>query len=214
MANVKKKEKKDKKGLNIFDAVVILLVVCLLGTLGYRLYSGIGKDASGISNAKYVMTFECDEEYNSLLRYLENGDAVYLASGGELLGYLYAGAEHERGAIYEILDENAVNPRVEEQTSETETEPLAVEEGVSEDIEAGVNDNYYLPTPSLPVADGMYTLIRMGGQIALNSETVRVKSGNYYSLGTVNFNVGSVIEVYTDDTVFTLKVAKISLIEE
>ena len=48
----------------------------------------------------------------------------------------------------------------------------------------------------------------------MNSETVKVKSGNYYSIGDTNFTVGSVIEVYTDDAIFTLKVAKISLIEQ
>ena len=211
MANDQKK----RKGINAFDAVVILLLLCLVATFAYRIFTGFGESDDGVAGSKYVMEFQCDGEYNSILRYLESGDAVYLASDGKLLGYLYTGSEYENGAIYEIVGvgARAIPGDPTEEETEMVLETVGAEDGAVE-IESGVNDGYYLPTPSLPAADQFYHVVRLGGQIALNSETVKVKSGNYYSIGDTNFTVGSVIEVYTDDAVFTLKVAKISLIEQ
>jgi hypothetical protein len=210
------RNQKKKKGINAFDAVVILLLLCLFATFAYRIYTGFGESDDGVAGSKYVMEFQCDKEYNSILRYLEGGDAVYFASDGKLLGYLYVGSEYENGAIYEIADvgARAALPETpsEEQTEMT-LETVGAEDGAVE-IESGANDGYYLPTPTLPAADQFYHLVRLGGQLALNSETVKVKNGNYYSIGDTNFTVGSVIEVYTDDAVFTLKVAKISLMEQ
>ena len=205
---------KQKKGINAFDAVVILLLLCLVATFAYRIFTGFGKSEDGVAGSKYVMEFQCDGEYNSILRYLQNGDAVYLASDGKLLGYLYTGSEYENGAIYEIVGVGARTMVVEtSEESALPVETVGAEDGAVE-IESGANDGYYLPTPSLPAADQFYHVVRLGGQLALNSETVKVKSGNYYSIGDTNFTVGSVIEVYTDDAIFTLKVAKISLIEQ
>ena len=208
---------KQRKGINAFDAVVILLLLCLVATFAYRIFTGFGESEDGVSGSKYVMEFQCDGEYNSILRYLQSGDAVYLASDGKLLGYLYTGSEYENGAIYEIAGAGAGARTMVIETSEEEgalpTETVGAEDGAVE-IESGANDGYYLPTPSLPAADQFYHTVRLGGQLALNSETVKVKSGNYYSIGDTNFTVGSVIEVYTDDAIFTLKVAKISLIEQ
>ena len=210
------KNQKKKRGINAFDSVVVLLLLCLVATFAYRIYTGFGQSDDGVAGSKYVMEFQCDEEYNSILRYLENGDAVYLASDGKLLGYLYVSSEYENGAIYEIAGAGAraiPDDPTEEEETKMVLETVGAEDGAIE-IESGVNDGYYLPTPSLPAADQFYHLVRLGGQLALNSETVKVKNGNYYSIGDTNFTVGSVIEVYTDDAVFTLKVGKISLIEQ
>ena len=196
----------EKRRLNVFDAVILLLLLCLVISFGYRIYLGIDKNASGIEDAYYIMSFECDREYDSLLRYLENGDAVYFASDGKLLGHLYAGAEHENGAVYEIVDDIPTFAGVDESGSETD-----VEESESETLGVGQYDNSLQVPSKLP--DQTYEVVRLGGQIALNSETVKVKSGGYYFIGETNFTEGSVIEVYTVDAVFTIKVVDIEIIE-
>ena len=61
------KKKRDRKKLNPFDVVVVLLILCLVGTLGYRVYEGVA-NPSFQKDSKYVVTFECDEEYNSVIK--------------------------------------------------------------------------------------------------------------------------------------------------
>ena len=198
-------ERKEKKRLNVFDAVIILLLLCLLISFGYRIWAGMESNSSGMREAYYVLEFECDAEYDSLLRYLEHGDAVYFAADGKLLGYLYAGEDDENGAIYEIVDDiPTFAGDVDEKEEGTEA---ASESGAA----VGEYDNS-LYTPA-PLPETVYEVIRLGGQIALNSETVKVKSGNYYFIGETNFTEGSVIEVYTIDAVFTLKVVNVEIIE-
>ena len=99
------KTKKIKK-FNVLDVVVILLVILLIATFIYRIYVGVDK-VSNQENSKYVMTFECDSEYNSLLDYLQSGEAVYLEYDGVFLGRLYADDESTKEAVYEIIDESA-----------------------------------------------------------------------------------------------------------
>lgn len=196
-------DRKEKRRLNVFDAVIILLLLCLLISFGYRIWAGMDSNSSGMRDAYYVMEFECDAEYDSLLRYLEQGDAVYFSADGKLLGYLYADEDDENGAIYEIVDDI---PTFAGDGDEEETE-AASESGAA----VGEYDNsLYIPNP-LP--ETVYDVVRLGGQIALNAETVKVKSGNYYFIGETNFTKGSVIEVYTDDAVFTLKVVNVEIIE-
>lgn len=81
-------KKRDKK-ITAFDVVIVLLIIGLLATFGYRVYDGIA-DPGVNKNSKYVVSFVCDDEYNSVAKYLEDGESVYIASTGELLGTLYA----------------------------------------------------------------------------------------------------------------------------
>ncbi|MBQ8408973.1 MAG: hypothetical protein IJY39_08930 [Clostridia bacterium] len=196
-------ERKEKRRVNVFDVVILLLLLCLVASFVYRIYMGIDKDKASVNDAYYVMSFECDREYDSLLRYLESGDAVYFAADGKLLGYLYAGEDSENGAIYEIIDD--IPTFAGDQIGTEAQEESETEAGVGE-----YDNSLYQPS-ALP--EQTYKYVRIGGQIGLNSETVKVKNGSYYFIGETNFTVGSVIEVYTDDAVFTIKVVNIEIIE-
>ena len=79
-------KKKNRVKINAFDVFLVLLVLCLIGTLIFRIYSGISENKNSHNN-EYVLSFECDGEYDSVIRYVKDGDAVYLTSG-ELLGYI------------------------------------------------------------------------------------------------------------------------------
>ena len=81
------KNKKDRK-ITALDVVIVLLIVGLLATFAYRIYDGVA-DPDFVEDSKYSVEFVCEGEYNSIAKYLENGEAVYLASTGELLGNLY-----------------------------------------------------------------------------------------------------------------------------
>lgn len=98
--------KKTIRRFNVFDIIVILLVVVLIASFVYRIYVGVDK-TSGQSRSKYAISFECDSEYNSLLKYVKEGDAIYFEHDGVLLGYVYAKDDSENGAIYEIIDNTA-----------------------------------------------------------------------------------------------------------
>lgn len=78
--------KKNRVKINAFDIFLVLLVICLIGTLVFRIYNGISEDKNSYNN-EYVLTFACDGEYDSIIKYVNEGDAVYLRSG-ELLGYI------------------------------------------------------------------------------------------------------------------------------
>ena len=190
------KEKK-KIHINIFDVVVILLVVALLVTLIFRIYSGANK-FSRKAEATYVLEFECDSEYNSLLNYVNEGDAVYFVSNGDVLGYLYADENGEIGVMYEILDDIIA---LAEETVPNDNEP---EENIGIEVE-GVEES--------AAVNSSYRKIKIGGRLTLSSEAVKVKTGGYYTVGDINVTEGSIINVYTDTTEFTLKVISISVLD-
>lgn len=183
------KKSKAKRRINIFDAVVILLLVCLIVTFGYRMYVGLS-DESSSGTAKYIMTFECEQGYDSLINYIEEGEAVYLLRTGSLLGYFYVPADDDNGHIYSLSGDV----------------PTSAEKNDGDEKETENYFNNNLTT--VPIQT--YSIIKLGGHIRLNVETVKVKNGNYYSIGEMNFTEGSVIEVCTDDTVFAIKVKQIT----
>lgn len=197
--------RKERKRANAFDIVIILLLLCLLVTFGYRIYVGIDNDNLGTKEVSYVLKFECEDEYDSLLKYLKEGDAVYFAADGKLLGYLYAGENDENGAIFEIIDDI---PTFAGNVDDAETQSGDSSEKPEEN---GDNNLSVMP---FPPAEEIYEKIRIGGQIGLNSEAVKVKSKDYYSIGDTNITEGSVIEVYTKNTVFTIKITDIALAED
>ncbi|MBE6583436.1 MAG: DUF4330 family protein [Ruminococcaceae bacterium] len=163
------KTKKKKVRLNVIDVLIILLVIALIATVVYRVYTGINNKTSPVSS-KYVITFECDDAYDSMLQYLDKGTAVYFADSGKLLGHMYA-PEANGEAVY-VIDKDAEDP-------------------------------------SKSANKLSYTKVTMRGYITMSSETVKVKSAGYYSIGETNVSVGSRINVYTNDAVFTLTVKSI-----
>ena len=191
-------KKSNVKRFNVFDIVIILLVIALIATFIYRIYVGVDK-ISGNSESKYVMTFECDSEYANILKYLKEGDAVYFDFDGVLLGYLYAGEEDEQGAVFEIIDDIPTLANGDEGNTA----------GEQADVDGSSVDN----TIDYSVQKNKYQIIKIGGQIRLNSETVKVKNGGYYVIGDINVTEGSVINVYTEVAEFTIIVKTISLIE-
>lgn len=180
----KLKKKKDRKKINPFDVVVVLLILCLVGTLGYRVYQGVA-DPSFQKDSKYVVTFECDEEYRSVVKYLENNEAVYFSANGELFGNLYA--------------EKAGSDLISEITEADDTKDTDADKN---DGDESVEDTSYL-----------YEKVKFAGKLKLNADAVFVSGGNYYTIGEMNFTKGSVIEVYTEDAVFTIMVTGISVIQ-
>lgn len=190
-------KEKRKIRINIFDVVVILLVLALVVTLVLRIYSGANK-LTRQADASYVMEFECESEYNSLLTYVNSGDAVYFESNGYLLGYLYADENSEHGVMYEIIDDI---PTFADEAVSTDEKS---EETTEFDVDGVDESAVFIPS---------YDKIRIGGALTLNSDAIKVKNGGYYTIGEINVTEGSVINVYTDTVEFTLKVINISVID-
>ena len=177
-----KSNEKVRKKVNPFDVVVILLVVCLLVSFGYRLYVGIA-DESTRYVSEYVVEFE-SESCRSILAYLSRGTAVYLASNGELIGYFYADDTDKLGPVYQLPDQN-------------DKDEVKATEGNGENN-----------------AFSEYANVRFGGKIRFSSNAVRVKTGDYFTVGGINLTAGSVVEVYTEKAVFTMTVKGFDTVHE
>ena len=95
------KASKNKKRFNVVDALIIMLVLALLITVGYRVYRQI-TDNDNIEKCEYVIEFLSDEEYyNSMTDVLKEGDEVYFCSDGVFMGYLYDSKTDSYGVIYD-----------------------------------------------------------------------------------------------------------------
>lgn len=180
---IKMSEKQKRSGgrITAFDILVILLVLCLAATVVYRVYTETTNDKAGITS-KYMIEFEC-EDYDSLAKYLEAGESVYLSSNGRLLGELYKGWNETQAISVEYPDAETT----EQTTSAADAEQSEEETAVS------------------------YRIAKMTGKLKLNTEVTASKEGNYYSLGDINFSKGSVINVYTDDAEFTITITNIAV---
>ena len=92
--------KKERKRLNVIDVVIILLLVALVGTAGYRIYSAVARDESD-SQSNIVVTFEAAVEDEGILEYLENDSAIYITTDKTQLGNLYDPVAGDAlGAVY------------------------------------------------------------------------------------------------------------------
>ena len=176
-----KKEKKERRGINAFDVMIILLALCLIVALGYRIYQGVSTP-DVVKNSKYVVEFECNEIYNSLPSYVDNDDIVYLANSGDVLGHIYMA----KGDLYplEIITDAAEDQPEDESGTEAGNE----EEKIS------------------------YNLVDARGKLKLNADAIEY-DGNYFTVGEIGFTVGSVIEVYTSNATFTIKITSIQAID-
>ena len=180
MAKTVKEKKTRGRRINAFDVMIILLVVCLVAALGYRIYTGVSDPGVG-STSNYVIEFECEDVYNSLADYIEKDEQVYVAKNGLLLGSVYI--DKKGGAPLELITEA-------EEVDETET-------GSEAEVEQGK----------------VYEKVDAKGKLKLNSDAVISELGNHFTVGDLGVTVGSKIEVYTTDAVFTLKVTAIYAIK-
>ncbi len=97
--------RKNKAKINVIDVVIILLVLALIGTAGYRIYGELTKNTSS-KQSDCILTFEYTGTTESILSYLNDGDAIYLLKDGTLLGYLYdETADDGNGAVYKVIEE-------------------------------------------------------------------------------------------------------------
>lgn len=174
------KQKKSGKRITAFDIMVILLVLCLVATVVYRVYTETTNDKAGVTS-KYVIEFEC-EDYDSLARYLLDEEDVYLSSNGRLLGELYKNWNEPQAISVEYLETEST----EQTTSGKDAQSAEDETSVS------------------------YKMAKMTGKLRLNTEVTASKEGTYYSLGEINFSKGSVINVYTEDAEFTITITNVT----
>lgn len=99
--------KKERKRLNVIDVVIILLLVALVGTAGYRIYTEIAKEESD-SQSNIIVVFEAKVEDEGILNYLENGSAVYLTADQTQLGNLFdSDTSDTHGAVYKKQTEES-----------------------------------------------------------------------------------------------------------
>ena len=176
MAKTVKEKKINGKRINAFDVMIILLVVCLVAALGYRIYTGVSDPDVG-KTSDFVVEFECNDVYNSLAEYIDEGEQVYIAKNGLLLGSIYV--DKKGGAPIEFVTE-------EEEVEVTETD-------TGETVEQ----------------EKLYEKVDVKGKLRLNPDAIMSELGNHFTIEGFGFAVGSEIEVYTADAVFTLKVTSI-----
>ena len=200
---IKKDGQKTKRKINPFDIIIVLLLLCLLGTLGYRVYDGVSVENSK-KESNFVLDFECEGVYNSLADYLGENTAVYLQSG-ELLGYVYSGEDGSVQILEELTEGGVDLPEDVEPEESLESGEFSETSAVEEvENEAGAEKEESLP---------VYRLVNLGGRIRLSHSAFKVEDGGYYTVGETNFAVGSVIEVHTDKAVFTLKIVGIETVD-
>ena len=193
----KNDSKKNKIKVNVFDVVVILLVILLVGTLIYRIYSGSENEALQ-NGTKYVIYFESNDVYDSLIAYLEDGDTVYLENG-EVFGFLYSESD-ESGVVYELIDDIPTYA------------DSSVSEGSQDNSDIGEGNIVFVESSDENIS-ASYRMINIGGNIRLSHNAVRVQKGNYFSIGDKNITEGSVVKVYTEDVEFTLVIKDIAIAE-
>lgn len=92
--------KKERKRLNVIDVVIIFLLVAIVGTAGYKIYTEV-TDGRSSRQSNIFVVFEAEVEDEGILNYLGSGSEVYLASDKSLVGNLYDGnADDGVGAVY------------------------------------------------------------------------------------------------------------------
>ena len=175
-----KNANKAKRKINAFDVLVIFLVICLLATFAYRIYEGFSEE-SNRGDSKFVVYFECVSEYDSLVKYLSDGDAVYYAATGELLGYIHAKDGKPALEIITFGVDEEITETVGTETAETEDE-----------------------------SRDSYEKVMLGGEIRLRGDATKKYNADLYTVGSIGITKGSEISVYTEDAEFTLIVLSIT----
>lgn len=92
--------RKERKRLNVIDVVIILLLVALVGTAGYRIYTEVTSGGAA-AQSNIVLTFEAQVEDEGIVSYLKKGNAVYFTTDKTQLGNLYdMNSEDGHGPVY------------------------------------------------------------------------------------------------------------------
>ena len=98
---------KQKKRLGALDFLILFLLIAVIGSAGYRWYSGRNSDtASGVQMDPYVITFLiADIRDSSAQNYLETGTNFYLADTDQFFGTLREGKTiRDAEKFYEMPD--------------------------------------------------------------------------------------------------------------
>ena len=95
------KTSKNRRRLNVIDVLIIMLVLALLATVGYRVYTQITESDEG-KKSEFVISFESDAEYRAMMKAIKNGDEVYFCSDGVLMGYIYDKKNDGKAVVYEL----------------------------------------------------------------------------------------------------------------
>ncbi len=121
--------KKSKIKINVIDVVIILMILALVAVGINRIYSVITSDTSS-RRSDTVLTFECSVEYDDILKYLKDGDNVYLSSDKTLLGHLHdKSSSDELGAVYMTDDDKSADGVTLRGTLMLSSEAIKMEDG-------------------------------------------------------------------------------------
>lgn len=183
--------KKIKLKLNAFDIFVFLLVLCLIASVGYKIYASLTEEKNS-KNASIYLHYECDGEYNSVMRYLNDGDALYLESG-ELLGYI---TQVGNDGMFTLV------------TSDTVTE-----ETITEVPSEAVNGDMQAENTEIIKEGYTYESVKFKGVLKLNGNAIKSNKGSYYKIGDRLISVGGVLLVHTEKTEFSITVSELSEID-
>lgn len=195
--------KKNQAKINALDIFVIFLVLCLIFTLAYRIYKGAAQSREN-DKASFVLSFDCEESIDSIMRYVKDGDSVYISSSGELLGYIVKRNDGQY-ALYE-RDTHAE----ETQTEQTTASPEYTYESGSGNINNALEDGYGPFPDQMKEDESIYRMVKLSGSIDLNGNIRKSVNGNYYVLGGENITVGGRLTVHTDNTEFVITITEIS----
>ncbi len=175
--------KKNRVKINAFDVFLILLVLCLIATAAFRIYNGVSEDKNSY-NSEYILNFTCEGEYNSIIKYVKDGDAVYLQDG-ELLGYITFAEGNEGDTPLEII--------IDEENPDDEAN--------SEVANDNANTNEL-------------SFVRFSGAMTLNGNAKKSQKGNYYIIGEDNITEGAKFTVHTINAEFTITVVSIEKVDK
>ena len=179
--NKDNKKTKAKMKVNAFDVFVLLLVLCLIATLVYKIYTGIAEETN-TDNSKVIIEYVCEGEYNSILNYLNDDDAVYLESG-EILGYISVNPSSDE--LFEIITE------------------------VQTDTQSSEESDTVLSAKESGTAEFDYSKVKFSGCISLNGNALKSNKGSFYIIGEDNITVGGTLRVHTKRAEFTITVTSI-----
>lgn len=199
--------KRNQAKINALDIFVIFLVLCLVFTLAYKIYKGaaVSKESK---NSSYIMTFDCDISIDSIERYVKDGDAVYMSSSGEFLGYIIK----QNDGRYALYEKNSRPGEMESEETDTLPETIYNNELTGEDNTYGasnIQDNYGPGVDNMNENESIYTIVKLSGSISLNGNIKKSANGNYYVLGSDNLTVGGRLTVYTDNAEFVITITEI-----
>lgn len=131
-------KKKDRRKINVIDVAIILLLLALLGTAAYRIYTEVTNGAPS-NQSNIIVVFESQVDDDGILDYLKKGDSVFLTADKTKLGVLYdEKAGDGLGAVYKKANGDA------EADTDTTKITLVGTLRLSADARKSQNGNYYV----------------------------------------------------------------------